>query len=414
MGYLNENLKRRPYFLVAIACLFFVANCKTTNVDRPSLLSNTENEPATFEPEFFPIQGPTEAIPRNRTITKNYFYGAELLNKILQTKTQNSAFEANWLHFGIWGSMRAGESIDGTDLQFAATLKDMAFDYLEEGLSWLPASLRTYYIENIRRDRDLIKTLGKIVQEALAGGNLRVANEIMGLTHRYIKMLGCDDSQNSENLERFLSTFEYRHDRQAPISEIWQGLLNDIPLLTKGKPHTFGQDALARAYWAYHQARYERDPVIRSQMMHYGNLLIAIHEQFVLQTYISGAIGILDPASSVYRKAATVFALDIGVPDQDFKGVSRIGEGLKRYPLRNGFSSANFSKNLMQFSWPPLVELAKVTGIDKYAGRGATDWKDYKTRVHLIAGMIRTLQTQQVIASYPFTGPHPQPTLTCK
>ena len=290
----------------------------------------------------------------------------------------------------------------------------MAFDYLEDSLSWLPASVRSYYIENIQKDRELIKTLGKIVQEALAGGNQRVANEIMGLTDRYLRMLGCDNSQSPETTERFLATFEYRHDRQAPITEIWQGLLNDIPLLSKGKPHTFGQDALARAYWAYHQARHEKDPIIRSQMMHYGNLLIAIHEQFVLQTYISGAIGVLDSASSAYRKAATVFALDIGVPETGFKGVSRVGEGLKRYPLRNGFSAANFSKNLRQYSWPPLVELAKVTGIDKYAGRGATDWKDYKTRVYLIAGMIRTLQDKQIIASYPFSGPHPQLALTCK
>lgn len=413
MRHMTES-RRELYSFSIFVCWLFFASCKTPGTERSSMMTSHSSQSITFEPLFFPIQGPTEAIPRNRTITKNYFYGAELLNKILQAKTQNSAFEANWLHFGIWGSMRAGESIDGTDLQFAATLKDMAFDYLEDGLSWLPASVRNYYIENIRKDRELIKTLGKIVQEALAGGNQRVANEIMGLTDRYIRMLGCEDSQNQENLDRFLDTFEYRHDRQAPIAEIWQGLLNDIPLLSKGKPHTFGQDALARAYWAYHQARNEKDPVIRSQMMHYGNLLIAIHEQFVLQTFISGAIGILDPASSVYRKAATVFALDIGVPEQGFKGVSRIGEGLKRYPLRNGFSEVNFSKNIRKYSWPPLVELAKVTAIDKYAGRGATDWKDYKTRVYLIAGMIRTLQTQQVIASYPFSGPHPQLTLTCK
>ncbi len=413
MRYMTES-RRELYSLSLFVCWLFFASCKTPATERSNMMTSQAGESITFEPLFFPIEGPTEAIPRNRTITKNYFYGAELLNKILYSRNLNASFDANWLHFGIWGSMRAGESIDGSDLQFAATLKDMAFDYLEDSLSWLPASVRSYYIENIQKDRELIKTLGKIVQEALAGGNQRVANEIMGLTDRYLRMLGCDNSQSPETTERFLATFEYRHDRQAPITEIWQGLLNDIPLLSKGKPHTFGQDALARAYWAYHQARHEKDPIIRSQMMHYGNLLIAIHEQFVLQTYISGAIGVLDSASSAYRKAATVFALDIGVPETGFKGVSRVGEGLKRYPLRNGFSAANFSKNLRQYSWPPLVELAKVTGIDKYAGRGATDWKDYKTRVYLIAGMIRTLQDKQIIASYPFSGPHPQLALTCK
>jgi hypothetical protein len=310
--------------------------------------------------------------------------------------------------------MRAGESIDGTDMQFAATIKDMAFDYMEQSLAWLPSGLRSYYIENLRKDRELIKTLGKIVQEALAGGNQRVANEIMGLTDRYLRMLGCESSNDQESLERFLASFEYRHERNAPMAKIWQALLDELPLLSKGKPHTFGQDALARAYSAYHQARFEKKNKIRAEMMHYANLLIAIHEQFVLQTYISGAIGILDPASSVYRKAATVFALDIGIPEPEFKGISRIGEGLTRHPLRRGFPSANFSPNLRQYTWPPLVELAKVTGIDKYAGQGATDWQDYNTRVYLISGMIRTLQENNAIAVFPFAGPHDELAVSCR
>jgi hypothetical protein len=400
------------WFALGYSCLHLAA-CKSST-DQAKLADAKLQSAISIEPEFFPISGPTEAIPRNRTITRNYFYGAQALNKILLSQTSENTFQANWLHFGIWGSMRAGESIDGTDMQFAATLKDMAFDYTEQSLAWLPSGLRTYYIDNLRKDRELIKTLGKIVKEALAGGNQRVANEIMGLTDRYLRVLGCKNSFDEEDLENFLGTFEYRHDPNAPMLEIWNGLLKDIPLLSKGRPHNFGQDALARAYKAYHQARFEKDLNLKSQMMHYGNLLIAIHEQFVLQTYISGAIGILDPASSVYRKAATVFALDIGVPEAGFKGISRVGEGLTRHPLRKGFPSANFSPSLRQYTWPPLVELAKVTGIDRYAGRGATDWQDYKTRVYLISGMIRTLQENPAIAVFPFAGPHPELTLSCR
>lgn len=388
-------------------------SCKSSKPDNSNLRDSYTVSSIKLDPEFFPISGPSEAIPRNRTITRNYFYGAEALNKILISQNAEKNFQANWLHFGIWGSMRAGESIDGTDMQFAATLKDMAFDYIEQSLSWLPSSLRNQYIDNLRKDRELIKTLGKIVQEALAGGNQRVANEIMGLTDRYLRTLGCSNTYHEDDLEKFLTTLEYRHDRNAPMSEIWNGLLKDIPLLSKGRPHNFGQDALARAYKAYHQARFEKDPMVRAQMMHYGNLLIAIHEQFVLQTFISGAIGILDPASSVYRKAATIFALDIGVPEPGFKGISRVGEGLTRYPLRKGFPAANFSTNLRHYSWTPLRELAKVTGIDQYAGRGATDWQDYKTRVYLISGMIRTLQENPAIASFPFYGPHRELALSC-
>jgi hypothetical protein len=397
--------------ILALSCIHLAA-CKSSP-DQAKLADAKLQSTISIEPEFFPISGPTEAIPRNRTITRNYFYGAQALNKILLSQSSETTFQANWLHFGIWGSMRAGESIDGNDMQFAATLKDMAFDYMEQSLAWLPSGIRNYYIDNLRKDRELIKTLGKIVQDALAGGNQRVANEIMGLTDRYLRALGCSSTYDEDSLDKFLATFEYRHDKNAPMLEIWNGLLKDIPLLSKGRPHNFGQDALARAYKAYHQARFEKDPAVRAQMMHYGNLLIAIHEQFVLQTYISGAIGILDPASSVYRKAATIFALDIGVPEAGFKGISRVGEGLTRHPLRKGFPSANFSPSLRQYTWPPLVELTKVTGIDKYAGQGATDWQDYKTRVYLISGMIRTLQENPAIASFPFYGPHEELSLTC-
>jgi hypothetical protein len=198
------------------------------------------------------------------------------------------------------------------------------------------------------------------------------------------------------------------------MAEIWTRLLDDIPRLSKGNVHSFGQDALAKAFAAYHNSRYEKDPELRSQMIHYGNLLIAIHEQFVLQTYIVGAIGILNPASSLYRKAATLIAMDLGLPDNGFTGVSKNGQGLKRYPLRNNFPPSNFSPELRNYTWPPLVELAKVTGLDVASGRGATDWQDYKSRVYLIGGLIRTMQTNSLVASYPFAGPHPTLSLTCQ
>ncbi len=394
--------------------LFSLATCKSTGHDRSLVKDVTSTSVVKIDPEFFPITGPTDAIYRNRKITQNYYYGAESLNKVLGKNHEDSSFQANWLHFGIWGSMRAGESIDGTDIQVASTVKDFVFDYLDQSLAWLPSSIRSQSIENFRKDRELIKTLGKVIQQALAGGNQRVADEIMGLTDRYIRMLGCESSFNEENLQKFLSTFEYRHEKDAAMSEVWGRLLEEIPSLSKGRLHLFGQDALARAFAAYHKSRFEVDPMTRSQMIHYGNLLIAIHEQFVLQTYITGAIGILNPASSIYRKAVTVFTMDIGMPDDGFTGVSRIGQGLKRYPLRNNLPESNFAAELQNYSWPPLVDLSKVTGLDKASGRGATDWQDYKSRVYLIAGLIRTKQADPLMASFPFAGPHQTAHLFCQ
>jgi hypothetical protein len=51
-----------------------------------------------------------------------------------------------------------------------------------------------------------------------------------------------------------------------------------------------------------------------------------------------------------------------------------------------------------------LVEVARLTGDDVNAARGATDWTDYKTRVYLIAGMLRTYQQSPLIAPFPYAG----------
>lgn len=397
----------------ACIALVLVTSCKHGDEQLAITRETNQTSRIQISPEFFPIAGPAEDIPRNRTITRNYFFGAEALQSVLTNQLSDEPFQANWLHFGIWGSMRAGEAIDGTDTLLAATYKDLAVDTVAQSLSWLPSGIRSGYLDSLRRDDQLIKDVGKIIRDALAKGNQRVANEIMGLTDRYLRMLGCSKTFDQDRLDQFLGTFEYRHDRNAPFSEIWNRLLEEIPALTQGKAHGYGQDALARAYRAYHEARFEKDTKQRAEMMHFGNLMIAIHEQFVLQTYISGSIGVLNQASPLYRKAATYFALDIGLPNSGFKGVSRMGEGLTRYPLRDGFPSSRFSANLRRYHWPPLVELANVTGINQFAGRGAHDWLDYKTRVYLIAGMIRTFQENNQIRTFPFYGPHEKVTISC-
>lgn len=395
-------------------CMICLVGCKSSSPSGSGLKDDLASSSVIIEPQFYPIEGPSDAIFRNRKITQNYYYGGQALNQVLSRHEPGFDFQANWLHFGIWGSMRAGESMDGTDLQVVTATKDFLFDYMEQSLAWLPDGVRAPYIENLRKDRDLIKTVDKIVQQSLAGGNQRVAEEIMGATDRYIRMLGCDAVYDESRLKTFMDTFQYDLDRNAPFEAVWERLLAGIPALSKGARHSGGQDALARAYEAYHKSRFEKDPVTRAQMIYYGNLLIAIHEQFVLQTYISGAIGILDPASSIYRKAATVLAMDIGLPDSGFTGVSRPGVGLKRYPLRQSLPAKNFSKSLTRYTYPPLVELAAVTGLDVNTGRGATDWQDYRSRVYFIAGLMRTMQSNPLTASFPFSGPHASSSVQCR
>ncbi len=396
-----------------IVAVVLPASCKERLADSALIKSETDNAKIEISPDFFPITGPADAIYRNLVITKNYYFGGEILNLALANNRPQAIFQANWLHFGIWGSMRAGETMNGVDLHLALTAKDFVFDYLEQSLAWIPFGMRNQYVDNIRKDRELIDTMNKIVRESLAAGNQRVAGEILGITDRYIRMLGCETTLDESHLRDFLATFEYSLDKNAPISKLWQSLLADIPALTKGKLHNFGQDSLARAFDAYHRSRFERDNMTKAQMIHYGNLMIAIHEQYVLQTYVAGAIGILDPASSLYRKIATILTMDLGIPAEGFTGVAAMGVGLQRIPLRQNLPYAGFDPLLKNYRWPPLVELAQVTGLDKNSGRGATDWQNYQSRVHFIGGLMRTMQSKRLVASFPFSGPHPEATLRC-
>jgi hypothetical protein len=398
---------------ILLLVILQTGSCKERKENTSITNSNSTDSNVVVEPQFYPITGPIDAIYRNRVITRNYYFGAEILNQSLSNGKTSRPFQANWLHFGIWGSMRAGETMNGVDIQGVLTTKDFVFDYLEQSLAWLPLGMHNQFVENIRKDRALIDTTHKIISTSLASGNQRVAEEIMGITDRYVRMLGCEKSLDQSRLDAFLDTFEYQHDRSVAFKDLWQSLLTKIPSLTKGAIHRFGQDSLARAFEAYHRSRFQTDELIRAQMMHYGNLMIAIHEQFVLQTYISGAIGILDPASSVYRHLITILAMDLGLPDNNFRGVSQFGQGLRRYPLRQTLPAREFSPQLTHYQWGPLVELAKVTGLDVNSGRGASDWQDYRSRIYFIGGIMRTMQSRRLVASFPFSGPHPRATLSC-
>lgn len=423
--FVRNFLTRKSFWVEKLTlCMFIslaiiVSGCKGTYGRSSQLESAADSQAARarLEPEFFPIDSPTDTwIYQNRVITRNYYFGSNLLNQALFGLPDGAIFQANWLHFGIWGSLRAGESIDGSDFDAPNLFKDIAFDTAESLLQWMPVDVRRESIKGLRSERSFVASLQKIIEQSLAAGNRRVADEIMGLADRYIRELGCDRSYDDVRLTAFLNTFSYQLDRSARFDQIWNSLLSEIPALSSGKRHENdkGQDALALAFRAYHQAKFERNSVTRSQMMHFGNLLIAIHEQFVLQTYISSALGLLDPASTLYRKVATIVAMDIGIPTTGFNGYSMDKSGLKRVTLRSGFPKENFSQTLKSYSWPPLVEVGRITGVDAYAGRGATDWTDYKTRVHLIAGMLRTYQNSPMIGLFPYVGPHKEPLLSCQ
>jgi hypothetical protein len=407
-----------PFYqkLLPIGLWVFISaasSCKVRENQSGKMKSAQSAGAVRIDPEFYPIVSPPDPIVKNRKITRSYFFGGEALRQALSRNGTESSFNANWLHFAIWGSMRAGESIEGTDIQVAATTKDFVFDSIERSLSWLPPDVRQPYLDSIRKNKNLLKTMGAIVKDSLTAGNQHVAHEILGVTDQYLRFLGCATTFNDLKLQEFLRTFRYSLPETAAFVEIWNQLLSEIPALTKGKLFGGGQDALALAFATYHKARFESDPKIRAEMMYYANVLIAIHEQTVLQTYISGAIGILDPASSLYRKVATLLAMDIGLPDVGFTGVSTPGKGLKRYPLRNGFSDKNFAPELREFTWMPLVDLARVTGLDVGAGRGATDWLDFQSRILLIGGLMRTFQSSKTVAAFPFSGPRQDVNLFC-
>ncbi len=350
-----------------------------------------------------------DAVLRNLRITQAYHELA------LATRAGIGA-GANWCAFATWASRQAGRTIRREDLREALRqrlevspeVRRLAEHALAAvgGVALIPTLGRL--LDEVTRALDVEGTLDRAAA-AVAAGNLKVFEEIAARFARFLEI------------------------RAGPAPDALARFLDD---LTPGEPPR-GQRMLREAFEAYVAATSADSDHRRAQLLHYGNLLIGMHEQTRLQPEIAAALNAPFDGVAVrdqvvrallpgfwrgirYRLAAlfgrrppldeivdalvaeaqrelrhllTAYAMTLHLPE----GVTvQLGRAI----------GGRHADSLATITEPRLLRLLEQVDPDplSLAGGGAFDWSVLGERMHLIADLFRRFHDWAPLFDPPYTG----------
>jgi hypothetical protein len=327
---------------------------------------------------------------------------------------------ANWCTYATWASKQAGRTIRKEDLERS----------IEAALRSSPAAVgavrriateahrlgaKTALDGSLESVWEVTGPAGALerASAAVARGNLRVFEEIGREFARFDVECGPDAAFDAGTIAGF------------------------IERLRPGEPPD-GQRYLGQAFSRYYKARFEIDPIMRSQLVLLANLEIGFHEQTRLQPEIAEALdaGVVDPrdvrdrlivalfphgawlirlrlslARMVGRRTPLDIAVD-GLVVEEGRLVRRI---LTRHLMSIGLGSsvrlqlgedlgAGFPASLQEIVLPELRDLLyRIDPTrDSPSESGVVDWADLGDRVHFIADMFRCFQESTFLFDPPF------------
>ncbi|HKO52069.1 MAG TPA: hypothetical protein VJV79_30375, partial [Polyangiaceae bacterium] len=200
-----------------------------------------------------------QSVIRNLWITQHYHSLASLLSEVLGSDN------ANWSTFATWASKTAGQSIRGEEVppEIQQLLIEQA--KVHERLSKLLSALPGAWAEELD-PLAVPKAVLLQVSEQVALGNLEVFAELAPLFAKF--------------WDRF------RDPKRLTEAE----LIAFVAGLKDGPAERDGQDSLKVAFTSYFAAARTKNAKEKAEYVLYGNLLIGLHEQTRLQSYIAGAI----------------------------------------------------------------------------------------------------------------------------
>ncbi|HEY3253550.1 MAG TPA: hypothetical protein VGJ91_06365, partial [Polyangiaceae bacterium] len=200
-----------------------------------------------------------QPVIRNLWITQHYHSLMGLLADVL------GAGNANWSTFATWASKTAGQSIRGEEvppeIQQLLVEEAKVHERLSQLLRALPGAL-TEELDPLAVPKAV---LGQ-VSEQIAIGNLKVFAELAPL----------------------FAKFWDRFHAPARLTEAELGAF--VGDLKPGPAEQDGQDYLKLAFTSYFAGARAQTAKEKAEYVLYGNLLIGLHEQTRLQSYIAGAM----------------------------------------------------------------------------------------------------------------------------
>lgn len=336
------------------------------------------------------------AVIRNLWITYRYHTLMQDLASVIGN------MNANWSTFATWASKTAGQSIRGEEVpaEFRELLSEEAklHERIAEVFAHLPGRLRL--------DLDPLAVPRAILDEVssqIATGNLLVFAELAPLFARFAAEFSAPDELTEANLKSFV----------AP--------------LRKGPADADGQDLLKVAFTSYFLAAREASPKPRAEYTLHGNLLIGLHEQTRLQSYIAGALDAPFAERTYDRLLAKqpdwlelatrpVFRgfIELLKDELQHRWERLATRYLMRLTLPNGQSlslgqdipvgARPFPEVLNPLEYATLRDFVRTydADLDDLRGSGARNWTKLGNRMAFIADLFRSRQQDSTLFEPPF------------
>jgi hypothetical protein len=353
-----------------------------------------------------------DPIIRNLQITQCYY-------EISQAVARFAGPSANWCTLATWASKQAGQTIRTEDLvrafearfyvstETAALLQDIVTRLSSWGAELETQNLKGAVLRVLNPGEALARA-----SDAVARGNQKVFEEIGREFTRFIETFRDDTQFDPDKMARFCAS------------------------LKPGEPPD-GQRILGEAFSAYGEAHYIDDAKEKSELMLLANLRAGFHEQIRLQPEIAEALNtsLTNPEELKRKLLATLLPnfwirsryhitqfwgqklwLD-DVLDRLVLEINRlIGQVITAHLMTlhlPGGEVLQLGRDLMttfppvlaQIRNPKLRELLGQTDTtpDSVIESGATDWADFKERMHFITDFFRAYQERPRLFDAPFT-----------
>jgi hypothetical protein len=346
-----------------------------------------------------------DPVLRNLLITQCY-------HELALALRVHTGVGANWCAFATWASRQAGRTIRREDLREALRARLRVSETvrsLAAAVPWpgsRPADPLGTLVDHVVQALDAEAALERAAS-AVAIGNRKVFAEIAPAFASFLDVVGNPDPGV---FARFLESFR------------------------PGEPPE-GQQSLREAFAAYHEALGTTDPVARTQLLCYANLLVGLHEQTRLQPDIRQALDAAFDAEDVRRRVvarilpgfwrsvryrvAALFGRRPPLDDLIDRVLAVVQRELRELITANAMTlelpagvllrlgrdlGGTPSGTLLRITEPRLTALlARLDpSPDTLVGSGASDWSDLSERLHLIAELFRSRHEWEPLFQPPY------------
>ncbi|HYQ02261.1 MAG TPA: hypothetical protein VER96_26485 [Polyangiaceae bacterium] len=205
------------------------------------------------------VAGLEQPVIRNLWITQHYHSLMGLLSDVL------GGGNANWSTFATWASKTAGQSIRGEEVPVEIQQLLIEQAKVQERLSLLLEAMPGNWAERLD-PLAIPKAVLARVSEQIALGNLKVFAELAPLFAQFWDRFSDPSRLTEAELDAFVGG------------------------LKKGPAERDGQDSLKVAFTSYFAGALRTNEKEKAEYLLYGNLLIGLHEQTRLQSFIASAM----------------------------------------------------------------------------------------------------------------------------